>query len=173
MNIFLATAPDQSQNSANANGAIIVAVIMAIASIIGTAVGAYYTFHAARRNAEVTRDVERKKLDNESWAGWREDAATLRRQRKEDREEYDTHRKDCDEKIRNLTARVEQLGEKQEQERQSFSRQRRVLETRIDALTIWGRHVVTIMKMQGLEFPAPPPGLTDTNPEGVPAQTWD
>lgn len=174
MSVLLAVNPAQVPPSdGTASTAITVAIIMATAGLLGTIVGAWYTFRSARKNAEVTRETERNKLDNESWAGWREDVNILRRQRKEDRDEYSAHREECDEKIRQLTGRVEDMDKRHAREREAFTRQRVALENRVDALTGWGRRVVNIMRAQGIVFPPPPPGVTDTNPEGLSAQTWD
>jgi uncharacterized membrane protein len=161
-------APVLGQQTQQDHSAIIVAIIMAGLGLLGTIVGGWYTFRAARSNAESTREVERNKIDAASWEGWREDVETLRRQRKEDTEEYLNHRRDCAEQISKLNDRVETVVAEQERAREADRRKRAELEHRIDALTDWGRQVVVIMEAQGISFPTPPPGMMPSDPNGRP-----
>jgi hypothetical protein len=167
MNIFFAAALAETPAD---HTAITVAIIMAGAGLLGTIIGAWYTFRSARKNAEVTRETERTKIDIASWDGWREDVERLRRQRKEDSEEHERHKRECAEKIDTLTDRVEILIAKHEKAQREERRKQLQLEGRIDALTDWGRQVVRIMNARGIIFPTPPPGMIPTDPEGFPIQ---
>lgn len=147
--MILVIAAAEQAGSTN-NTAVTVAIIMAVASFFGTAIGGWYTFRAARRNAETTREVENDRLSSEQVKAWREDVQTLRQQRAEDSE-----------KIRNLEKRLEEVVQAHERDRTEHRQQRQVLEGRIDALVYWGRAVVRIMREQGMSFPPPPPGVND------------
>lgn len=168
MIIYAAVAP-ATGGGGGGSAAVTIAIIMAIASVVGTALGGWYTFRAARRNAEVTRETERDKLGSVAWAGWREDVETLRRQRKEDADSHEVHKRECREQIAFLSskvqaqdARLEEMDRKHDIERDEFRRTRSMLENKVDALVHWGRLVVMIMRTRGVEFPTPPPGVADT-----------
>ena len=150
------------------DSAVVVAIVMAGASVVVALVGGGYTFRAARRNAEATREVERDKLSTASWEAqvksWREDVVTLREQRAKDLAAYELHMRDCSEQIKSLTIRVDNLVRQRTDDERRHRRERLDLERRVDGLTAWGRQVVAVMRERGVPFPTPPPGVVDTDP---------
>ena len=146
--------------AATDNTGVLVAVIMAVASIVGTAVGGYFVYRLGKRNSEATKAIEQDKLSTSTWdaqvKGWREDVITLRQQRAEDAAEHAAKLEACQEQLRQTNARLEEVVRMHEQDRNEHMERRRQQEQRIDAMVYWGREVVGIMQQHGIEFPAPP-----------------
>lgn len=128
------------------DGTIVAALVAAIAAILVAGVTGWYTFRAARRNTESTREIEEDKLSVEQVAQWREDVNTLRRQRAEDAAEHRGA-------VEAMNGRLDRL-----------SRRLEAVERRERVLVQWARDIVTIMRQHSISFPAPPPGVTDTDP---------
>src|SRR5687767_7822303 len=114
------TNPGGSDNT----GIIVVAIIMGIASVIGTAIGGWYTFRAARKNAQATKEIEQDKLSTTSWEAqveaWRTDVVELRKQRAEDRQEYNTHKLNCAEQISELSRKLAGVIDAHDRDRREY-----------------------------------------------------
>lgn len=151
------------------------AVIMATASVVGTLVGGWYTFRAARKNTQETKKIEAEKLSTSSWESqvdsWRADVVTLRQQRSEDLAIYESYKRESSQQITELNERLDKVMELREKDRREHRLERETLENRIDALTDWGRQAVRIMEQQGISFPSPPPGMMPDDPNGRPQRS--
>lgn len=93
--------------------ALAIAIVAGVGSLAGTLGVGWFTYRSAKQNTQNTRAIEDRKLDETSWEaqvrGWREDVATLREQRAEDRAEHEAHRRECAEQIEEITAEVQWL----------------------------------------------------------------
>jgi uncharacterized membrane protein len=125
------------------DGTVVVALVAALSAILVAAVTGWYTFRAARRNTESTREIEDEKLSVEQVAQWRQDVVTLRQQRSEDAAEHRGA-------VEAMNVRLDRLADRLE-----------AVERRERILILWAREVVRIMRQHSVVFPAPPPGVVD------------
>lgn len=136
---------------------VIVAALALVSSLGGIVVANRFTARTARQAQETTAEIERKKLDAASWADavklWQNDVVLLRQRISDDRTEYETD-----------TAKMQGRLEAMEEELRQVQRERIYDRHRIDALVVWSRTAVRMMREAGISFPQPPPGVTDTDP---------
>jgi hypothetical protein len=146
---------------------VIIAIISLVGSVGGIWVANRYTARTARDAqaqaralGEQTAEIERKKLDQESWRvqvdSWRADVAQLRELRMEDQQRHEIEMQKMQSR---LDATDEQL--------RLMMRERAFDRAHIEAMVAWGRVVVSMMRTAGIAYPPPPPGVTDTLPPGA------
>lgn len=138
------------------DGATVVQVLAVAATIIVAGLGlagVVYTARAARASNKRTAEIEQSKLDTTRWQAqvdsWRSDVAQLRADRKEDEQRHQ-------EQIAALRERMTRIETVAEEERRA----------RFELIT-WARNVVALLRQAQIAYPAPPPGVADTDP-GIP-----
>lgn len=138
------------------DGATVVQVLAVAATIIVAGLGlagVVYTARAARASNKRTAEIEQSKLDTTRWQAqvdsWRSDVAQLRADRKEDEQRHQ-------EQIAALRERMTRIETVAEEERRA----------RFELIT-WARNVVALLRQAQISYPAPPPGVADTDP-GIP-----
>lgn len=136
---------------------LVVALVGLVTSLGGIFIANRYTARTARQAQTTTAEIEQKKLDVASWQdqvkSWRDDVQTLREQRAADKAEYDREISKCNVRITEL-----------EEGRRADARQRAETQAHLDAVVAWGRMVVMLLHRAGIAYPAPPPGIQDTDP---------
>lgn len=148
------------------DGAVLIAIIAGIASVVAGVVGPWLAFRAARSGHAQTAEIEQQRVEQSQAESWRQDAQILRVMIREERAEAEQrmdaleHKmiSECDGKVAAVTLRVDQL-----------LRELTLIETRLEAAVSWIRQVVPLMRAQGTEFPPIPPGIVDTDPNGYAA----
>ena len=136
---------------------VVIAIVGAIASIVGIFIANRYTTRIAKNAQLATQQIEEKKLDVASWQeqvkSWRDDVKQLRELRVQDRTEYENE-------LHKAMARIDAL----EDARRIDARERASDRATMDAMRAWGRVVVGILTRADIVFPMPPPGISDTDP---------
>jgi hypothetical protein len=156
------------------SGGVFVAIIAGVASIIAGLLGPWFAFRAARSGQAQTRSIEQQKVDQSQADSWREDVTRLRASQKEERAEFAERLKALETKLRNesdgkvaiLSARIDDMVRKSAAVETKHRRELSLIETRLEGAVEWIRLVVPIMRGRGLEFPAVPPGIVETDPGG-------
>lgn len=124
-----------------------VSVIVAFCSVLGVYIANRYTAKSAQKAQETTSQIEMAKLETARTEGWRQDNIELRRQREEDRRGYETS-------VREINERIEML----ELDQKVAQRERK-------NLVSWARRIVELLREAGINYPPPPPGILDTDPD--------
>jgi hypothetical protein len=153
---------------------VLVAVIAGTASIVAGFVGPWLAFRAARSGQAQSRAIEQQKVDQSQADSWREDVRLLRAAQKEERAEFAERLKALEEKLRDesdakaavLSERIDELVRRAAATETKHRRELSLIETRLEGAVEWIRLVVPIMRGRGLDFPAIPPGIVDTDPGG-------
>jgi len=136
---------------------ILIALITTVGAIAAAWVGARTKRWVDQKNAEAAEaaaELERYRLDRESWQvlveQWRSDVRELRAMRAEDKRVYDAEIREC-------RVRIEQLERDRELDR---DRIRRMTED-LSALALWARAVVQLLQTHNIDFPELPIDLED------------
>lgn len=157
-----------SETAAAMNSGVLTAVVMAVSAAAVAAITGWYSYRAARRNSEATRQVERDKLSTDSWErqvkAWREDVVALRQQRAEDSKIHEEHRKECSRQIGELTTEVRHLQRQRDSDEERHQTERQTVAAQLAVLVTWAKNVVVLLNSAGIAFPPPPPGIQDTDP---------
>lgn len=140
---------------------LLVALVGLATSLGGIIIAQRYTARTARAAQASTAAIETRKLDVTSWQAqveaWRADVKQLRELRAEDKAEHEAEMARMQERIDGLDTKLRDASRERVRDRANM-----------DALIAWARVVVGLLRQAELVFPAPPPGVTDTDP-GIPA----
>lgn len=145
-------------------------VITAILSLIGllltTVIVQRVTARNARRAYELQKENEDRKSNLEQAKQWREDTVLLRQQREEDKKEYEADRDEWRGEMQTMKKELHTLQDQVN----TLTSKRRDDEAYIGQLITWCKVVVVLLRQHNIPYPTLPPGITDTNPRGIPAQ---
>src|SRR5438270_4762714 len=139
------------------NTSVLIAIIGAVASVVGVIIAQRVTARNATKASETTERLEERKLDQAGWAaqyaGWKDDALKLREQRDRDQERYEQDRIKFEARLAEMDAKLTEIVRARAQE-QAY----------LDSLLSWCRVVVVLLRQAGISFPPLPPGVTAPPP---------
>ncbi len=158
---LLLTAAPPAVTEGGIDPSIIVAIIALVSSVAVVIIANRFTSKASREAAQKSIVVEQNKLDEQRrqnlMDNMQEEITRLNEMRKADRVEFEARLTETNSRLASISA-----------EHEAYRRERFTLQQHVDALTLWARAVVRVMRTNNIAYPAPPRGVDETDPEGFP-----
>lgn len=152
MTVWMTVTPPAGPGGGSAVDTLLPWLIPLITALATVVVGIYTARAASAANRETSQLTGWRDLVKEG----REELNRLREDREEDEER---HRKERAEDRGRIEACQQQINELRVRFEEAERRERKLI--------LWAREVVRLMRNASVPFPPPPPGVADTDPDGI------